>query len=349
MKRFKESHSKRAGGQHPSGKSYRFARRASYAALVALLALTYSYLPSLTKPAHAQAPAINNPPVLPHSILVFPQRDFVSASGFASADTVIVKVVHPNGTTLSSDARVPQDDPTTPDFDGIVEINHPGGGCWVGTTPDIRPGDHVQTWATNGATGVTVIDETTVQNVVAKRPVIVQHATGGLSNGIVQIHGIATGLNANGTANTTPLPVAELEQRLVAPRDAFDVNGRRTLRAAGGVAPAKPGDGTLNYDPIDATNPNGTNWTATYSSLDEADVLRADGAESRILWLGAGAAGAESTIYEIGAGIVAGPSAPCTAPLEVLPPPPGSELIPPSTPTNLAATVNGSNTVRLTW
>ncbi|HEX8178696.1 MAG TPA: hypothetical protein VF525_04050 [Pyrinomonadaceae bacterium] len=348
MKRF-TSHSKRASGQHPSRKLYRFARRASYAALVALIAFTYSYLPSLTKPAHAQAPAINNPPVLPHSILVFPQRDFVSASGFAAADTVIVKVVHPNGTTLSSDARVPQDDPTTPDFDGIVEINHPGGGCWVGTTPDIRPGDRVQTWATNGATGVTVIDETTVQNVVAKRPVIVQHATGGLSNGIIQIHGTATGLNANGTANTTPLPITELEQRLVAPRDAFDVNGRRTLRAAGGVAPAKPGDGTLNYDPIDATNPNGINWTATYSSLDEADVLRADGAEARIMWLGAGAAGAEGTIYEIGAGILAGPSAPCTAPLEVLPPPPGSELIPPSTPTNLTATVNGSNTVHLTW
>ena len=66
------------------------------------------------------------------------------------------------------------------------------------------------------------------------------------------------------------------------------------------------------------------------------------------MWLGAGA-GAEGTIFEIGAGIVPGPSAPCTAPLEILPPPPGTELVPPTAPSNLAASVIGANTVHLTW
>src|SRR4029079_5545439 len=82
-----------------------------------------------------------------------------------------------------------------------------------------------------------------------------------------------------------------------------------------------------------------------------ADVTRALGAESRIMWLGAGAGTAEATIYEIGAGILPGPSAPCAAPLEKLPPPPGSELVPPEFPAGATrtATVIVSNTVDLSW
>src|SRR5207248_9679024 len=97
-------------------------------------------------------------------------------------------------------------------------------------------------------------------------------------------------------------------------------------------------------------NPKGTNWTATYTGLQAADVTRALGAESRILWNGAvPAALVEGTIFEIGAGVLPGPAAPCTAPLEKLPPPPGSELVSPTAPTNLAATVTNNNTVNPTW
>jgi hypothetical protein len=279
---------------------------------------------------HAQAVPVNNPPVAPRSILVFPQRDFVSSSGFANGDLVTVEVFHPGSTIAASAATnvVPQDDPATPDFDGIVEVNHPGGACWEKVTPDIRPGDRVRTTRRSG--GVVVgVDETTVANVIAKRPV----ETG---PGTVQIHGTAQ--NPDGT----PLDIAQLEQRLVAPRDAFDANGRRTLRA---VSAGGGGDGVIAYDAAGSTK-----WTATYTNLDAADVTRALNAESRIMWLGANpAATVESTIYEIGAGITAGPSAPCAAPLEKLPPPPGSELIPPSVPSGLTATLTGSNTVSLTW
>src|SRR4051812_15759970 len=95
--------------------------------------------------ASGQTVTVQNPPAAPHSVLVFPQRDFVSASGYADGQTVSVQVIHPDGTVRST-ARglLPQDDPSTPQFDGIVEVNHPGGYCWDVFTPDIRPGDKVR-------------------------------------------------------------------------------------------------------------------------------------------------------------------------------------------------------------
>src|SRR5256885_403440 len=113
---------------------------------------------------HAQAVPVNNPPVAPRSILVFPQRDFVSSSGFEIGDLVTVEVFHPGSTTAASRATnvVPQDDPATPDFDGIVEVNHPGGACWETVTPDIRAGDRVRTTRRDAFGTVLGIDETTV-------------------------------------------------------------------------------------------------------------------------------------------------------------------------------------------
>ena len=301
---------------------------------LAVSATAAALLSALGSFVHAQAVPVSNPPAAPRSILVFPQRDFVSASGYEVGDLVTVEVFHPGSATPASTARtvVPQDDPATPDFDGIVEVNHPGGACWEGVTPDIRAGDRVRTTRRSAATGAILgIDETTVADVVTKRPIQTAFDT-------VEIHGTAR--NVDGT----PIDVTQLEQRLVAPRDAFDVNGRRTLRATSVGA-----DGVLNYDPP-SINQTGVNWTASYRGLDAADVTRALNAESRIMWLGSNpGATVESTIYEIGAAIVPGPSAPCAAPLEKLPPPPGSELVPPTTPANVTAALVGSNTVSLNW
>jgi Abnormal spindle-like microcephaly-assoc'd, ASPM-SPD-2-Hydin len=265
----------------------------------------------------------------PHNLLTFPQRDFVSASGYDVTHTYTVEVLHP--TSLTPVGTVtgvnPVEDPATPGL-GLIEVNHPGGACWVGTTPDIRAGDTLR--IKDETTGAA--DTSLVRNVTAQRPV--QTAAG-----TVQVHGTAQDAAGN------PLPIAELEQRMVAPRDAFLANGRRTLRATS----AAGSDGTLAYDPVGPSNPNGTNWTATYSGLVAADVTRALNAESRIMWIDPAVPTTESTIYENGAGAIAGPAAPCTAPLEKLPPPPGSENVPPSTPTGLAATVTNGNTVALTW
>lgn len=297
--------------------------------LLTLLVLVFSSLPGGSV---AFAATVNNPPTGGHSIIVFPQRDFVSASGYAEDDLVVVKVIHPNGTTWSTDPAnpiVPQPEPGAQPgdpFAGIVEVNHPGGACWFGTTPDIRPGDVVQIDIVGGPRTDTS-DATTTANVTAKRPI----QTGPDS---IEVHGTAQDALGN------PLPIDQLEQRLVIPGDQFNFNGRRTLRAS-----SVGEDGLLAYDA-----PGSINWTATYAGLDEEDIARALGAESRGMWLGGDpAAGVEGTIYEIGAAVAAGPAAPCMAPLEILPPPPGSELVPPSTPTNLQVSVSNSNTVTLSW
>ncbi len=285
--------------------------------------------------ALAEPIATNEPPIAPHSLIAFSQRDFVSVSGYAETETVTIEIIHSaalgGAIVTAGPGLVPVDDPSTPEFDGIVEVNHPGGYCWSGVTPDIRPGDKLRVTVDQ----TNVADQTTVANVVAKRAV----QTGPNS---VQVHGTAQDANGN------PIPLDQLEQRLVSPGNLFDLNGRRTLRA---VAAPATSDGVLAYDPIGIDNPAGIKWTATYDNLLPGDVTRALEAESRIHWLGANpAAGVEATIFEIGAGIIAGPSAPCTAPREILPPPPGSELIPPSVPQNVTASTNGTpNTVTLNW
>jgi hypothetical protein len=72
-------------------------------------------------------------------------------------------------------------------------------------------------------------------------------------------------------------------------------------------------------------------------------VTRALGAESRGMWIDPALPSTESTIFENGAAAVAGPAAPCTAPLEKLPPPPGSETTPPTNPSGLTATASNSS------
>lgn len=259
-------------------------RRRTRAAITTAAALMGTA--ALASPAGA---AVAPVPTLPHSIISFPQRDFVSADGFTDATSVTVRVIR-NGVTIATS------DPIVPDAaTGLVEVNHPGGGCWVGTTPDILPGDEIMTTPDVG-----VSEATTTANVTA--------GVGQDVGGDIVVHGTAQ------DAAGKPLPIDQIEQRLVANRDAFDANGRRTLRADA----AGTGDGTLAYDPVDAaTNPKGINWTATYKGLDNADRARGVSVESRILWLGANpASGQELTIYENApdGSIVAGPSAPCTAP-----------------------------------
>jgi hypothetical protein len=120
--------------------------------------------------------------------------------------------------------------------------------------------------------------------------------------GIIQVHGTAQ------DALGQPLPVAQVENRLVANKLAFDKNGRRTLRAGGAGK-----DGTLTYDA-----PGSINWTATYTGLDAHDMslaLDPNADQSRALWLGRNpAALTELTIYEFNL-VTPGPQAPCTAPL----------------------------------
>jgi hypothetical protein len=291
--------------------------RSTRRARTAILLAGVSAAVSLAAPGIAGAAV-----TAPRDIISFPARDFVSASGYDVNQPVTVEVQHPSGVIAGTVKDViPKEDPTTPGL-GLVEVNHPGGACWVGVTPDIRPGDVVR--IVNQVTGA--VDTSTVRNVTAKRPVQTAADT-------IQIHGTAQDANGN------PLPIAELENRLVAPNDLFLANGRRTLRATS----AAGSDGTLSYDGAGSIN-----WTATYKNLVPADVTRALNADSRGMWIDPALPSTESTIFENGAAAIAGPSSPCSAPLEKLPPPPGSETTPPSDPSGLTATANSSS-VTLSW
>ena len=232
------------------------------------------------------ANVINEPPVAPHEIVVFPERDFVSATGYDPAQgTVTVSVLRRDTTGGGNDyILISSAQNLTPSEEGLVEVNHPGGGCWENVTPDIRPGDIVRVTTSTG-----VADQTTVANVTAERPVQVNATT-------VVVHGTAQDEFGN------PLPLAQIEQRLVSP-NRFG-NGKRTLRA--------PGNGTISYDA-----PGSINWTATYTNLSAADGAKAMAAESRILWLGREPGAATGlTIFEIGEEVFGGPQAPCSAPSE---------------------------------
>jgi hypothetical protein len=236
------------------------------------------------------APALavpSEPPVLPHSIISFPQRDFVSAAGFAQGNNVTVNVIR-NGVTIGTSTVIAaQDDTTTPGFDGMVEVNHPGGGCWLNTTPDILPGDIVRTTVA----GSGVQDQTHSANVTTQAPT-------NPSPGTIVVHGSAQ------TPTGARMPLAQIEQRFVSTGNLFQRNGRRTLRAGG--AAGNIDGGTFAYDP------GSTNWTARYTGLSAADVTEVMNSDPRALWLSDGS-GAELTIYE--SAFTGGPTAPCNAPL----------------------------------
>ena len=261
----------------------------------------------------AAAVGISDPPTLPHSIIVFPVRDFVSATGYARTDRPTVEVVRGGIVVGTASNLVPQDDPKSAGFDGLVEVNHPGGGCWQGVTPDIRANDVIRV-LTAADTG----DSTPTADVTITQPATKT------SNDTIVVKGTAVSPTGG------QIPVDQLEARIVANQQSFAINGRRTLRAdsTGGS------DGLLTYD-----GPGLTTWTAKFSGLGGvnptdglSDADRAVANQTRGMWLGrAPAAGAEGTIFEFGE--VGGPSAPCTAPL----------ASGPSTPDMTAATDTGSS------
>ncbi|MFL5926954.1 MAG: chitobiase/beta-hexosaminidase C-terminal domain-containing protein [Gaiellaceae bacterium] len=220
--------------------------------------------------------AIVNPPAGGHGVLVFPVRDFVTGTGYNPGQKVEVDVAR-NGVVIGTSNA-------TADSTGTVQVNHPGGDCWLNTTPDIMAGDVVQILTDPAAP---VGDATTTANVVVTQP-----ATD--VGGAVVVKGTAQ------DAAGKPLPIGELEQRMIS-KTLFAVNGRRDLRA--------PTDGTLSYDAAGSIN-----WTATYTGLSSADVALATAAESRMIWLGPTPLLVnQSTLYEFGQ--VGGPAAPCTSPL----------------------------------
>lgn len=243
---------------------------------------------------------LNKPP-LTGQIISFPQRDFVSATGWVGVAAVDVEVWRPNPALAGDYVLVGVARDVVPDSTGLLEVNHPGGACWgpltpgvpaTAVTPNIKAHDRIRLSAKNAiGGGITVMDQTTTANVV-----ITQFAST-ISPNTVELRG--TALQENGS----PIPLAQLEVRLIGgSKDRFAINNKRDLRA--------PRDGNLT---IDAAG----NWVATIPGLSAADMTRALAAENRVIWLGSNpAGGTESTIFEAGDAVAPGPQAPCTAPLQ---------------------------------
>ena len=290
----------------------------------------------LTTASLARAQAVNLPPVAPISILSFAQRDFVSATGYNADDRVIVKVIHPDGTIRSTDPAAPlapQDDPNAlpgAPFAGIIDVNHPGAYCWNGVTPDIRPGDVVEIDIVGGPRAGRA-DAISVDNLFIGKLVEI-------SADAIELRG--TALDAAGG----PIAINGLGVRIITLGSAFDASGSRLLRARA-LAPgafAAPGEGVITADPAVVGG-----FIATFSGLSPADMLRAISAIRRVDNILAG--GLSGSVFETGPGIGAGPAVSCNAPLELLGPPPGAEVVPPSRPTDLATTISNFSNVTLSW
>jgi hypothetical protein len=247
-----------------------------------------------------------DPPAAGFFVGVFMARDFVSTSGWTPNEVITVQVIR-HGVVIGEGSA-------TAAADGLAEINHPGGGCWNGSTPNIRAGDVVRAIRSDG---------TTYQTTTADVKVTQRAAETAPGSGVVQIKGYARSL-----ATGEPLPVGQIDIRMIAStQDPFTINGRRAIRTS-------DGDGLFAYDAVSPSNPNGTNWTATFdlnASPDVAhDVALAESVDNRILWLGRDpVALTETTFWEDDPGVVAdGPAAPCTAPAQ--PPSPGIIITPSS-------------------
>jgi hypothetical protein len=224
----------------------------------------------------------SEPPAAAHVLVAHPDRDWISGSGYPAAQG-------PYTVTLYRGNQVFTTAPIAADASGMLQLNHTGGSCWIGVTPDLRIGDVIRI---SNAAGLA--DQSTVLGLRAGYAIAADTST-------IVVHGEAK--NAAGQ----PLPIDQLEHQLFANGGNFDLNGTATLRAS--TAPGA--NGTIAYDA-----PGSTKWTATYTGLSAADMARAAGdvpAESRAVWVG----GSEQTMDETGPGVLGGPAAAgCGAALE---------------------------------
>lgn len=232
------------------------------------------------------------------NVLVFPERDFVSLTGFEQ--TPITVQVLRSGVVIGTAHGTPVFDADAGET--LIEVNHPGGVCWDGVTPDILPGDVVQVITDDSDPLDPVGVSATTRDVGTDFAQAAALDPDGVLDDVV-VHGRAVDLVTGG-----PVLLADLEQRIIQPA-LVPINGKRSLRA--------PGDGTLAYDAVDpVTNPDGTRWTATYRNLGVAAARSATdvtSSETRIIsWQAQDAAGTffGITIFENGSAVAGGPGFP---------------------------------------
>jgi hypothetical protein len=264
--------------------------------------------------ATAQVAEAANPPVFPNNIVIFPQRDFVTLEGYEARAGQFATVVVTRGGVETSRAvgTVGAGDPS-------LEVNHPGGVCWQGVTPDIQPGDRVTVSFVGGGS----------DSARTLSPEVLTVEKSGTADLIV-----------TGT-RTADVPSSQIEQRIVNPDLDGTGIGRRDVRA-----PSRPGPYTSSL-----TFPTATTFKATYHfendpstpAVNEGAQMRniaADGQARALSWQATDAADNRQglTIAELGE--VGGPGfGGC---------PPGPVSAVPSAPADVAATA-GDGSASVSW
>ena len=252
MIREKEIHSRRSGFT----KTRR--RKATVAAAAAIV---------VTTPAMAAA-VIVSPPPAPLEIVVFPERDFVVSEGGPANQALRFQIIR-NGVTIGNASSSQVTPELRTDAAGLLEVNHPGGLCWQGVTPNILPGDVLR-----------VTDEAAPANGFEVRTQGVRATSTQIVGSNVVVRGVAT-LNGG----NTPMPLSRVEQRIVQPefREPPEPLERRDIRAT-------TDDGNLVRDNSPGAAPGA--FIATHSGLTAVQRDKAIAGQTRVLgWQATNAAG----------------------------------------------------------
>jgi large repetitive protein len=241
-------------------------RKATFVAAAAIVVATPGLASAVIDPFPAQ----------PLEVVVFPERDFVVTEGGPANLALDFKIIR-NGVTIGTASG-------TTDADGLLEVNHPGGVCWQGVTPNIMPGDVLRV-TEQAAPGNGY--EVRTQGVSAPQAQIV-------GNNVV-VRGVA--LNDAGD----PLPLSRVEQRIVQPefREPPEPLERRDIRAT-------TDDGNLVRDNSPGAAPGA--FIATHSGLTAVQRQKAIEGQTRVLgWQRTAANGDRLGITIFEAGEVGGP------------------------------------------
>jgi hypothetical protein len=165
-------------GKDPASRHYKL-KGAAIAASAGLATAALAAVP---------ASATVNSVATGHNITVFHNIDFVAATGWAVGESLTMTVTR-NGVQIGTSTGLAADPEAT--GAGGLEVNHGpeaaavDGDCWVGNTPDIRPGDRVT--VTNG----TVTDDVIVDNIAFTGDPQLQ------SNGNITVPFVARRANGN--------------------------------------------------------------------------------------------------------------------------------------------------------
>lgn len=242
----------------------------------------------------ASAQVIDNPPLLPKNIIIFPERDFTSISGFAPNADLLVQV---RRTGVVSDA-VGRTDAT-----GFLEVNHPGGVCWRNVTPDIVPADVVRvTYRDTANNRLNVPTAVTGSGAAATTQNVTATQAFEAADGTVVIKGKAQ------LANGSRIPVNRLEVRIINPEFMnlpISRIGKRDIRAdsAGGRVDGIDGNPIPGISSTLAYDGTANTFTAVFSGLTTSERLLVVEGQTRVMgWQQTTAAGDRlgMTIYEVG-------------------------------------------------